>query len=85
VISIGGNGSDGVCCASAPEMPSDTIGAKKLLASQKRRCRVAVMEDMVFRPRYDVSGTSQRTKSHHVLKAAQVKPMPVLPDRHLRV
>jgi hypothetical protein len=34
-------------------------------ASQNWRCRVAalVREDMV-RPRYDVSGTSQRTKSH---------------------
>jgi hypothetical protein len=48
VTSIGGNGSDGVCCACAPEMLSDTIGIRKLLASQKRRCRMAVMEDMVF-------------------------------------
>jgi hypothetical protein len=28
-------------------MPSDTMGTRKLLVSQKRRCRVAVVEDMV--------------------------------------
>jgi len=43
------------------------------------------MEDMVG-PRYDVSGTSQRTKSHHrALRTPLVKLMSVLPDRHLRV
>jgi hypothetical protein len=29
-------------------MPNDTIGARKLPASRKRRCRVAVVEDMVL-------------------------------------
>jgi hypothetical protein len=47
VISIGGNGSDGICAA-APEMSSDMIGSRKLEASQQRRCRVAVVEDMVW-------------------------------------
>ena len=47
MTSIGGNCSDAVCWACAPEMPSDTMGAKKLVVSQKRRCRVALVEDMV--------------------------------------
>ena len=55
---------------------------------QAERCDAAyaalVREDMVG-PRYDVSGTSQRTKSHHGASAPLVKLMSVLPDRHLRV
>jgi hypothetical protein len=34
VTSIGGNCSGGVCCACAPEMPSDTMGTRKLEASR---------------------------------------------------
>src|SRR3954451_23491723 len=41
-------------------------------------------EDMVG-PRYDVSGTSQRTKSHLGASAPLVKLMSVLPDGHPRV
>jgi hypothetical protein len=50
----------------------------------RRRAAALMVEDMVL-PRYDVSGTSQRTKSHHRAFALQVKLMSVLPDRHLRV
>src|SRR3954468_24659431 len=66
LTSIAGNGSaETVCCALAAEMLKETIGTRKLEASRQMRRRVAavMMEDMV-QPRYDVSGTSQRTKSH---------------------
>src|ERR1700716_1932595 len=86
LISIGGSGLDATCCALAAEMPSERAGTRKVEASRKVRRRAAALmvEDMV-RPRYDVSGTSQRTKSHHCAYAPLVKLMSVLPDRHLRV
>src|SRR6195952_2830722 len=46
-------------------MPRERTGTKKLDASKQARRRFAamMMQDMI-QPRYDVSGTSQRTKSH---------------------
>jgi hypothetical protein len=61
----GSKSGDADCCALAADMPKETMGIRKLEASKQLRRRFAavLMEDMV-RPRYDVSGTSQRTKSH---------------------
>ena len=67
VISIGGSGFvDAACCAWAAEISSERIGSRKAEAVRqaRRRCVARRWEDMV-QPRYDVSGTSQRTKSHH--------------------
>src|SRR5258708_1217824 len=63
---MGGNCSEGGCCALAAEIPNARTGTRKLEASQqvRRRAAALMMEDMVG-PRYDVCGTSQRTKSHH--------------------
>src|ERR1700686_3422201 len=85
LTSIGGSRSEGAC-AFAAEIPSERTGTRKLEASRQLRRRAAAvgMKDMV-RPRYGVSGTSQRTKSHHGGLRTWVKLMSVLPDRHLRV
>src|SRR6266478_8860031 len=86
LTSIGGSRSEDICCAFAAEIPRERTGTRKLEASRqvRRRCAALRVEDMV-RPRYDVSGTSQRTKSHHCALRTSVKLMSVLPDRHLRV
>src|ERR1700756_4872847 len=83
LTSIGGSCSGAACCALAAEIPKERTGTRKVEASRKMRRRFAALmqEDMV-RPRYDVSGTSQRTKSHQVPCAPWVKLMSVLPDRH---
>src|SRR5450759_902283 len=66
LISIGGSCSGAACCALAAELPRERTGKRKLEASQRARRRRAVsMVEGMVRPRYDVSGTSQRTKSHH--------------------
>src|SRR5487761_2489438 len=86
LISMAGSWSGDICCAWVGEIQGGRTGSRKLEASRKLRRRDAALmvEDMV-RPRYDVSGTSQRTKSHHRAFALPMKLMPVLPDRHLRV
>src|SRR6267154_559812 len=63
---VGSRSGEADCCALAPENPNERTGTRKLEASQqvRRRAAALTMEDMVG-PRYDVSGTSQRTKSHH--------------------
>ena len=65
LISTGGR-TLATCCARAAEAPKHRTGTRKVEASRKvrRRCAAVRVEDMV-QPRYDVSGTSQRTKSHH--------------------
>src|ERR1700737_2233605 len=66
LTSIGGSWSGEACCALAAEIPRERTGTRKVEARRQMRRRFAalMLEDMV-RPRYDVSGTSQRTKSHH--------------------
>src|SRR6202158_3393717 len=67
LISIGGSCSgEADCCALAAEIPKAKTGTRKLEANRqvRRRDAARMVADMV-RPRYDVSGTSQRTKSHH--------------------
>src|SRR5258707_4801875 len=63
---VGSRLGDAGCCALAAEIPKDRAGTRKLDAIKqvRRRAEALMVEDMV-RPRYDVSGTSQRTKSHH--------------------
>src|SRR6476620_5452673 len=63
-------------------MPRERTVARKLEASRqvRRRCAALRVKDMV-RPRYDVSGTSQRTKSHqcafaHLSEANVCTPRP---------
>src|SRR5947207_3403445 len=61
LTSTGGSSVDATFCAFA----NVALKAKIVVASRsaRRRCAVGMLEDMV-QPRYDVSGTSQRTKSH---------------------
>src|SRR6188768_516937 len=67
VTSIGGN-AWASCCAFAVETLKDSTGTRKVLASRwlRRGCAANWVGDMVG-PRYDVSGTSQRTKLTSVL------------------
>src|SRR6202790_1028131 len=67
---LGSRLGDADCCALAAEIPKERTGTRKLEAYRqvRRRWAAVAMEDMV-RPRYDVSGTSQRTKSHPLCSA----------------
>src|ERR1700731_396252 len=66
LTSTGGNKfGDADCCADAAEICRERTGTRKVEASRNVRRRVgALMREEMVGPRYDVSGTSQRTKSH---------------------
>src|ERR1700761_633177 len=84
LTSTGGNRSgDADGCAWAAGMTKGSSDDSIVDASKLRRNAPALMMEDMARPRYDVSGTSQRTKSHRPAHAVQVKLMSVLPDRHL--
>src|SRR3954454_25312948 len=85
LTSIGGNAA-ATCCARAGRGATKITDTRKVETSRDLRCRAAaLMREGMVRPRYDVSGTSQRTKSHLGASAPFVKLMSVLADRHLRV
>src|ERR1700730_2441456 len=67
---LGSRLGDAGCCALTAEIPNERTGTRKLEAYRqvRRRCTAVAIGDMV-RPRYDVSGTSQRTKSHPLCSA----------------
>src|ERR1700761_6845788 len=62
---------DADCCADAVETAKGESGISTVDASQKARRRLEWVIERIVGPRYDVSGTSQRTKSHHAVPPAQ--------------